>query len=122
MKHSCELTLALLLLVSGCGRQNTTDKVTLVADNDPRMNAAIEKARGTTNTFITALRIPKSNQTGFAIKVPFTDGDQTEHMWLSSVSYDGKNFQATVDNEPENVKTVKLGQKLTVEPTKISDW
>ena len=30
-------------------------------------------------------------------------------------------FQGTVNNEPEKVKTVKMGQKVTV-AAKISDW
>jgi uncharacterized protein YegJ (DUF2314 family) len=38
------------------------------------------------------------------------------------VSFDGTTFHGTVNNEPEKVKTVRLGQKVTVAPSEISDW
>jgi uncharacterized protein YegJ (DUF2314 family) len=38
------------------------------------------------------------------------------------VTYDGTNFQGTIDNEPEMVKNVKNGQRVTVAPAEISDW
>jgi uncharacterized protein YegJ (DUF2314 family) len=86
------------------------------------MNAAQEKARSTVATFITALKSPKAGQSAFSVKVPFSEGGTTEHMWLTPVSYDGTTFQGTVDNQPEKVKTVKAGQKIGVTLSKISDW
>jgi uncharacterized protein YegJ (DUF2314 family) len=109
-------------MVTGCGKKHPADKVIYVADDDPRMNAAIEKARASVKTFITALQAPKASQSGFSVKMAITDGKNTEHMWLSSVSYDGKSFHGAIDNEPEEVKTVKIGQKMAVEALKISDW
>jgi uncharacterized protein YegJ (DUF2314 family) len=111
-----------MLFVAGCGKQRPADKVSYVADDDPRMNAAIAKARSTVNTFIAALKAPKPGQSVFSVKVPFTDGPNTEHIWLTPVSYDGKRFRGTVDNEPEKVKNVRTGQNLTVAPSEISDW
>jgi uncharacterized protein YegJ (DUF2314 family) len=110
------------LVLAGCGTKQLADKVTYLPDDDPRMNAAIVKARATVSGFITALKSPQPNQSAFSIKMMFTDGSQAEHMWLSSVSYDGANFKGTVDNEPDSVKTVKLGQTVTVSPAEISDW
>jgi uncharacterized protein YegJ (DUF2314 family) len=112
----------LALAFTGCGKKHPVDKVTYVADDDPRMNAAIDKARSTVNTFITALRSPKPGQSSFSVKMAFTEGKQTEHMWLTAVTYDGKNFQGSVNNEPEMVKNDKMGQKAKVEASKISDW
>jgi uncharacterized protein YegJ (DUF2314 family) len=112
----------LTIAVAGCGRKHPADKVTYVAEDDPRMKAGMEKARSSVNTFIAALKLPKPGQSAFSVKMAFTDGTNTEHMWLTPVSYDGKNFQGTVNNEPEKVKNVKLGQRVTVEPSKISDW
>jgi uncharacterized protein YegJ (DUF2314 family) len=109
-------------LVGGCSKKHPADKVTYVADDDPRMNAAMVKARSTVNTFIAALKSPQPGQSAFSVKMAFTDGTNTEHMWLTPVSYDGTQFQGTVNNEPEKVNTVKLGQKVTVAPSKISDW
>jgi uncharacterized protein YegJ (DUF2314 family) len=110
------------LALAGCGKKHPDDKVTYVADDDPRMNAAMDKARSTINSFITALKSPKPGQSAFSIKMGFTDGGNTEHMWLTPVSFDGSKFTGTINNEPEKVKSVKMGQKVTVAPEKISDW
>ena len=115
--------LAVLVLgLSGCAKKHPADKVTYVPDTDPRMNAAIDKAKSTVNTFITHLKSPKQGETGFAIKTPFIDGEHKEHMWLAPVTFDGTNFQGTINNEPEAVRNVKLGQKVTVSPANLSDW
>jgi len=47
--------------------------MTYVAPDDPRMNAAMAKARDTVNTFISALKSPKAGQSDFAVKMAFTD-------------------------------------------------
>jgi uncharacterized protein YegJ (DUF2314 family) len=109
-----------LALSGGCG--GNEDRVTSVSDDDPRMNAAIAKARETVDTFIAALQSPRTGQSEFTVKMAFTDGEHTEHMWLSPVSYDGKIFHGTVQNDPANVANVKLGQAASIEPSKISDW
>lgn len=111
-----------LVLAAGCGRKHPADRITYVAEDDPRMTAAVAKARASTDKFVAALRSPKPGQTAFSVKAPFTDGGETEHMWLTPVTFDGKAFQGTVNNEPAKVHTVKLGQRVTVEAGKISDW
>jgi uncharacterized protein YegJ (DUF2314 family) len=114
-------TLAIIALtLAGCNKHR--DKVTIVPDDDPRMNAAIDKARANVQNFIASLKSPKRGQSGFAIKVPFSDGANTEHFWLTPVTFDGASFTGTVDNEPELVNNVKMGQTVTVTPDKISDW
>lgn len=110
------------LALSGCGKEHPADKVTYVADDDPRINAAIEKARSTVKSFTAALKSPKAGQSGFSIKMAFTDGDHIEHIWLTPVSFDGTRFTGTVSNEPEGVRSVKMGQKVSVAPDEISDW
>jgi uncharacterized protein YegJ (DUF2314 family) len=122
MRRSLAFTAVLILAAVGCGKKPPADRVTYVADDDPGMNAAIENARATVSTFIAALKSPKPAQSAFAVKMAFTDGCNTEHMWLTPVTYDGTSFQGIVDNEPETVKTVKIGQKVTVPQSKISDW
>ncbi len=122
MRRPVETLLFVVLVIAGCGQKQLADKVTYVADNDPRMNAAIEKARATVDTFIAEVKAPKPGESAFSVKKPFTDGGQTEHFWLSEVSYDGKNFHGVVANEPNDVKNVELGQNVEVSPAEISDW
>lgn len=99
------------------------DETINFADDDPVMNAAIQKAKNTVRAqFIPALQKPKPGQTGFAIKYPVKDGKQFEHFWISGVSYDGNRFTGQLDNDPQLVKNVKLGQRMVVRPEEISDW
>jgi uncharacterized protein YegJ (DUF2314 family) len=111
-----------VLALAGCGAKAPADKVTYVADDDPRMNAAIAKARSTIGDFTAALTSPGSSQSEFAVKMAFNDGAHIEHMWLSPVTVDGANFVGIVNNDPERVTNVKLGQRVTVATTEVSDW
>lgn len=110
------------LLLAGCSKTAPDDKVTNVDADDPQMNAAIQQARSTLDQFTTALTSPKPSQSTFSIKLPFKDGESVEHMWLAPVSYDGQVFRGTVNNDPAQVKNVKIGQEVTAAPAEISDW
>lgn len=116
------MVVVVALLLVGCGKKHPAVKVTYVADDDPRMNAAMNKARSTVKVFIAALKSPRAGQSGFSIKMEFTDGGKKEYMWLAPVTFDGTKFTGTLNNEPEVVKSVKMGQKATATPDKISDW
>lgn len=116
------LVLAVLVTIVGCGKKSPADKVTYVADDDPRMDAAMKKARSTVNTFTAALNSPKAGQSAFSIKMAFSDGTNAEHMWLIPVRFDGKKFHGTVNNKPEKVSNVKIGDKVSISPAEISDW
>ena len=106
----------------GCGNPYPSDRVTKVADDDPRMNAAMDKARSTVSSFVAALQSPQPGQSDFTVKMAFSDGSNTEHMWLAPVTYDGKTFLGAVSNVPTTVKSVKMGERAAVSPSKISDW
>ena len=78
--RSCIFAILLSIAILGCGKKPSADKVTYVADDDPRMNAAIAKARSTVKTFIAALKSPKPGQSAFSIKMGFTDGGNTQQI------------------------------------------
>ncbi len=120
------------LLVSSCGQddQGTREIVArdgqpdvhMVSIDDPEMNSAMEQARASVTTFITSLQNPGQNQTHFSVKAKVVDGDQTEHIWLYDVSYDGNQFLGKIGNNPLNVKNVSLGDEIALLPSEISDW
>jgi uncharacterized protein YegJ (DUF2314 family) len=93
-----------------------------VADDNKAMERAVQTAHETVDTFIAVLRSPKDNQSRFAVKKPFVEGDSVEHIWLRAVSFDGSRFRGQVDNEPVDIKGVGLGQEVSVSPNEISDW
>ncbi len=121
-RRICLAAALAFMLGTGCTARAVAERVVPVSADDPVMNAAIAKARATVGAFETALRAPKASQSGFSIKIPVADGDEIEHFWLSNVRFDGSEFSGKIDNEPETVKTVKMGQAVSARPTEISDW
>lgn len=96
--------------------------VKLAQGDDPKMLVAVEKARTTVETIVSALKAPKPTQASFQVKKAFEDGGMTEHIWLSDVTLDGDQFSGSIGNDPQHVKNVKFGQKATVAKSEISDW
>ena len=98
--------------------------VEMVAGDDTEMNAAILEAQETLPLFIQAFQNPKSTQTYFGIKAkfPYGDGDSAEHLWLSDLSYKNNLFIGVVGNEPVYVKTIQMGDQISVSIADISDW
>jgi len=121
-----------VLALCGCGSNErkpgtTTERsgkvpVTHVKDDDPKMLAAMEKARSTLDEFLAALNSPKTSQSGFAVKMPIRDQKHVEHMWISPVRYGDGQFTGVINNEPLDVKSVKLGDEWKVAKSEISDW
>jgi uncharacterized protein YegJ (DUF2314 family) len=116
-------------LLSGCGdtpergKQDGQPNVVAVDDEDSQMDSAISKAKDTVETFIEALKAPKPTQQKFAVKKPFKTNDGgMEHIWITSVRHDGKNFLGELGNDPVNVPSIKFGDPVTVASSEISDW
>lgn len=135
MKRS--MTLLLLLALTGCGESKTPEAAnapaspvtpgaaqTEVAEepvyDDKAMEAAIAKAKSTVDTFIAELASPTG--TDHEVKAPIQDGPETEHMWITSVTFENGEFKGKINAEPEFVKNVKAGQEWTVKKEDISDW
>jgi uncharacterized protein YegJ (DUF2314 family) len=112
--------LLLACLVAAMLALRADDPVIGVDADDAQMNAAIAHAKATLPSF---LKIFQANGAdSYSIKVPITDKGQTEYFWLSDISYAGGKFTGTIDNDPELVHNVKLGQKMTVESSQVADW
>ncbi|PWS33627.1 YegJ family protein [Pedobacter paludis] len=103
-------------------RQGEPDMV-YVPNEDERMNWAIEKAKLTLWYFEESLANPQQHQVYFSVKVHIIDGDNGEHIWLTEPHFDDEgNLYGTIGNEPVNVSTVKLNQKIGIDRNLISDW
>ncbi len=97
------------------------DVVTQVDADDQMMHAAIQRARSEVELFIKILR---SGNTEVSVKVPVNDGRTVEHFWLKDVGYssvDGR-FTGKIDNDPNDVKGIVLGQRVSIQKSEISDW
>jgi uncharacterized protein YegJ (DUF2314 family) len=97
--------------------------VVTVKNDDPQMAAAMAKAQETLPQFISALQLPSPSQTDFMIKVGFTDeAGGPEYMSVTPVTYDGTRFNGKLHNEPVLVRSIKLGDAVSVEPSRVVDW
>jgi uncharacterized protein YegJ (DUF2314 family) len=109
----------LLLLATACSKP---DKVIDVKDDDPEMVSAIAKARETLPQFWQVFDKHERGEDGFALKVKITDKHGTEHFWTTKIEKRDGKVWGTIDNEPNTVATVKLGERIEIPQADISDW
>lgn len=129
--------LALLLLASlafgACSRGSAErielesvsprDSIASVQDDDPEMKAATAKARSTLPEFEKLLASPPPAQTYIAIKAAFEHGDNdSEHMWLNQIIVTADGYHGRLENEPQYVRSLEIGQLVFVRRDRVSDW
>lgn len=114
------LTLGLLLTtLTACSKR---DKVIFVADDDPEMVAAMAKARGSLPQFWKVFEKRERGEAKFGLKVKITDKKGTEFFWASDIKRQDGKVMGTIDNDPNIVTTVKLGDRIEIPEADISDW
>ena len=119
-----------LLIMTGCAKEpqvgdivgTSDDPITLVSSEDPEMAAVVAKSRETVSEFIAALENPPANANSFAVKKEFVDGDQSEFMWLTGVTFENDQFTGTLDNDPQMVRNAQNGEQYSVKANEIHDW
>jgi uncharacterized protein YegJ (DUF2314 family) len=93
-----------------------------VGDDDPQMSEAVNKARKNFGDFLAAYKNRNESQRSFSVSIPFAAEYGPEYVWLTTFEEkDGKLF-GIVDNLPQSVTTVKLGDRVEVNEQKIFDW
>src|SRR5262249_46754197 len=98
------------------------DRVVMVAPDDPDMTAAFRSARERLSDFLQLARAPRKGMTNFALKVEIKDGGRSEYFWVTPFAESEKGFTGTINNTPEIVHTVTLGQRITFSRDDIYDW
>lgn len=123
MKHTprtlVALAAVLLSLFSGCSKR---DKVVNVDENDPEILAAIAKARESLPQFWQVFEDRGRGESNFALKVKITDKNGTEHFWATEIERKDGRTMATINNDPNIVSSVKLGDRIEIPEADISDW
>lgn len=110
-----------LVVISLCGCGSSRPETLIDSGYDQKeMDAAIARARNEVDKFIAELSKPTGES--HAVKAPITDKDNTEHFWLTDVTYQNGEFKGKIGNDPGMVKNVKIGQDWTIKKAEISDW
>ncbi len=98
------------------------DELVFMADEDPAMVQAFEKARATLDDFLLTAQSPPPGTSSFAIKVGVRDGDDVEYFWITDFAETDGLFSGKIDNQPRLVKTVQFGQVYRFPKGHIVDW
>jgi uncharacterized protein YegJ (DUF2314 family) len=97
--------------------------VIIYLGHSPAMRAAIDKAR---DTFPEALEAAFQGgarlSDGFSVKVAIPAGDQTENIWVDSVSQTGDGFVGRFANEPRHLAGKSLGSAVAFDASTVIDW
>lgn len=104
------------------GGAGSGDKTVSVSSEDAEMNAAMQKARDTLPMFWTKHASPESDEESFSVKLGISDGKNVEHFWCGDIKGDAAKASCAIGNEPQSVFTVKIGQRVDIDPAIISDW
>jgi uncharacterized protein YegJ (DUF2314 family) len=86
------------------------------------MNAEIAKARATLPDFYKHWQHPGPGESDFCLKVRLNDGDYVEHFWLVALKGTPGHLTGIVNNDPDVVHTVKMGDRISIPDSQISDW
>jgi uncharacterized protein YegJ (DUF2314 family) len=109
--------------LTSCSRHNSKDDKTIsVSSDDAEMNAAIAKARASLPDFWQAYQKREQGESGFSLKVKIIDNEKIEHFWVVDIERKDGKITGAINNDPDNVQNVKLGDKITVNEPDISDW
>ena len=113
--------------LAACSRSSgdaPKDEIVYVKSGDPTMAAAITKAQGSLESFRAVLAAPPAGTKSFSVKVGFPWGikDDREHIWLAEPKLDATTVTGTINNEPIDVTSLKLGEVVTAPLKDLSDW
>lgn len=96
--------------------------VVRVDGDDPRMVAAVEKARESFSQFQTAFENRTDDDQSFAVKAPVTGGGNTEFIWVSVTGIENGIIYGDLGNEPIDLGGLHEGDRVRVEVAELNDW
>src|SRR5579862_7379868 len=113
-----------LVLFASLGSQQGKpgDPMYTTTANDPVMNAAEAYARETLLKFWSHWQHPQQGETDFSLKVRVKERGDTEFFWVVDVSKMKGRVYGTINNDPEVVHSVHVGQRIPIHDTDIGDW
>ncbi len=115
------IQLTLIACNTPTSKQFKGDPVIAVESEDSSMNRAIRHARETLLNFKNAL----TSDTGakqFSLKLKYPTPIGHEHIWISQIKIINGQMKGIIDNSPNDIPSLKLGDTISVNEEGISDW
>jgi uncharacterized protein YegJ (DUF2314 family) len=92
-----------------------------IEGTDAALEKAVAEARRRWPEFVQAFETRKKGQK-FSVKAPFTDGKNTEWMWVIVSEIRGDTVAGELGNKPVSVKGLHEGARVEVLAPRIGDW
>src|SRR5438309_5807012 len=103
---------ATVLLLLAFNAYAVDDKSVVVTGEDSEMLQAVKQAQEGLDGFLALYSKPPPGASGFKLKVKFVGAGMTEYMWVTPFKQTGTGFVGVLADEPDYVKTLKLGQRV----------
>jgi uncharacterized protein YegJ (DUF2314 family) len=124
------LIFSLLIALIACNGNKEKDKEPVIEDDgiisvegdDPEMNIAVAKAKGSFDTFREALIQADSTQANHAVKMGFDYDDGREHMWFADLHMKNGKLYGVLDNVPAHIKSMDIGDTVEIMRDRVTDW
>jgi uncharacterized protein YegJ (DUF2314 family) len=92
-----------------------------VSGDDPRLKAAVNKARRRWPEFVTAFEQRRSEQT-FSVKARIGNDEVAEFMWVSVTGLENGWIYGRLDNDPIELTSIRCGDRIRVHDDDLNDW
>lgn len=116
-----KLVFAICFLAFACAPRPTPTTVP-AAGGDPELDAAIEQARGSLDTFIETIATAHADRTFVAVKVRFfPPSESPQDIWVDEVTYSNGVFRGNMGDDIPSLK-LELGKKIVVQKKDVIDW
>ena len=114
--------LTLCILTFACAPIPAVKPTPATSSADSELDAAIQQARASLDTFIDKIRTSHADRTFVAVKVRFTPpGDSPQDIWVDDVTYADGILRGNVGDDIPALK-LGAGEKITVAEQDILDW
>ena len=88
---------------------------------DDRLAAAVAEARRRWPEFVQAFE-QRNGEEHFAVKMPFSEGDHTEYLWIEVSAIENDFVYGKLGNKPVHVRRLNEGDSVRARTADLNDW
>src|SRR5918993_4969985 len=116
------LFLLLCLLTFGCAPRSAVSSTPTTSSTDAELEAAMEQARASLDTFIAKITTPHADRTFVAVKVRFTPpGESSQDIWVDEVTYADGILRGNIGDDIPALR-LEAGEKIMIDEEHLLDW